>query len=71
MRHHQVRAQTSDRETTSKAEYSGLMPHYEEYMSRKGRRSRDRRQRINERVQGLSAVSHRSTHLPGSEEQNQ
>lgn len=25
-------------ETTSKAEYSGLMEHYEEYMSRKGRR---------------------------------
>lgn len=54
-------------ETTSKAEYSGLMTHYEEYMSRKGRRSRERKKRINERVQGvISCTKHRSTHLPGS-----
>lgn len=32
------------------------MTQYEEYMSRKGRRSRERKKRINERVQGLSAV---------------
>ena len=32
------------------------MTHYEEYMSRKERRQKARKKRINERVQGVSAV---------------